>query len=173
MPWLYVRVLLTLVSGNFENSDNEPTCEMWSLIVNSEWWTLKPTACSDAWYTSCGQQSSFIELWDELCKSNIHWRQCQNSCRIPKLGSRWGEKEVKMSSLRPCEGAFGTTKPAWGRQSGLKADLTSSDKAFWDPFGLHFGTFFVSFLHLSFSMIFSTFWGRFGGPSQPQKLVFR
>ena len=55
----------------------------------------------------------------------------------------------------------------------MKADLPSSDQAFWDPFGLHFGTFFVSFLHLSFSMIFSTFWGRFGGPSQPQKLVFR
>ena len=55
----------------------------------------------------------------------------------------------------------------------MEADFISSDKAFWDPFGLHFGTFFVPFLHLSFSMIFSTFWGRFGSPSQLQKLVFR
>ena len=55
----------------------------------------------------------------------------------------------------------------------MEADFDSSDRAFWDPFGLHFGTFFVSFLHLSFSMILNTFWGRFEGPSQPQKLAFR
>ena len=54
----------------------------------------------------------------------------------------------------------------------MEADFDSSDRAFRDPFGLHFGIFFVSFLQLSFSMILSTFWGRFGGPFQSQKLVF-
>ena len=78
-----------------------------------------------------------------------------------------------MSSLRTCEGALGTNKPAWIDKVVMEADFLSSDKAFWDLFGLHFGTFFVSFLHLSFSMIFITFWGRFGGSSQLQKFVFR
>ena len=55
----------------------------------------------------------------------------------------------------------------------MEADFVTSDKAFWDCFGLHFGTFFVSFLHLSFSMILNIFGGRFEGPSQPQKLAFR
>ena len=55
----------------------------------------------------------------------------------------------------------------------MEADFDSSDKAFWDPFGLHFGILFVSFLHLSFSMISSTFGDRCGGPSQHKKLVFR
>lgn len=53
-----------------------------------------------------------------------------------------------------------------------KPIFSVSDQAFWEAFGLHFGTFFVCFLQFDFSMIFSRFWGRFGGPSQPQKLVF-
>ena len=78
-----------------------------------------------------------------------------------------------MSCWSPCEGVFGTTKPTCGRQSGPYADFLSSDQAFWDPFGVHFGTFLVSFLYLSFSMLLSLVWGRFGGPSQRQKLAFR
>ena len=67
----------------------------------------------------------------------------------------------------------GPTSPLEVTKAVMKADFLSSDQAFWDPFGLHFGTIFVSFLLRLFLLIFSTFWGRFGDPSQPQKLAFR
>ena len=67
---------------------------------------------------------------------------------------------------------LGLPSPPEVYKDATEADFHSSDKAFWDPFGLHFGIFVVSFLHFSFSMILSPFWGRFGGRFQSQKLVF-
>ena len=48
--------------------------------------------------------------------------------------------EVKMSFLRDCECAFETNTLAGCDQSGPKVGCHSSDKAFWGPFGTHFGT---------------------------------
>ena len=70
------------------------------------------------------------------------------------------------------EATWGPTSPREVAKEVMEADFNSSDNTFWDPFGVHFGTFLVSFLYLSFSMILSIFWGRFGGPAQLQKLAF-
>ena len=55
------------------------------------------------------------------------------------MGSNWPPYEVKMSLLRAWEGVFETKNPVWGAQTGPKVVCPSSDKAFWGPFGTHFG----------------------------------
>ena len=55
------------------------------------------------------------------------------------MGSNWPPYEVKMTFLRDWGGVFETKNPAWCAHRGPKVVCASSDKAFWDPFGTHFG----------------------------------
>mgnify|MGYP007045544574 CR=1 FL=1 len=55
------------------------------------------------------------------------------------------------------EATWGPTSPREVAKEVMEADFTSSDNIFLDPFGVHFETFLVSFLYLSFSMILSIF----------------
>ena len=47
--------------------------------------------------------------------------------------------EGKMNFLRVCKDVFEPKNAAWCGQRGPKVDCHSSDKAFWDPSGPHFG----------------------------------
>ena len=42
---------------------------------------------------------------------------------------------------------LGPTSPRELAKEVMEADFVSSDKEFWEPFGLHFGTFLVVFLY--------------------------
>ena len=72
-----------------------------------------------------------------LTKLPSQW--CQSCSQREEMRSSWPPDEVKMSLWRDCEGVFETKNPAWCGQRGPKVVCHSSDKAFWKPFGLHFG----------------------------------
>ena len=68
---------------------------------------------------------------------------CNNGPNGPYRRSKWAAGVLVKAPLGP-------TSPLEVAKVVTKANFTSSDQSFWDPFGLHFGTFFVSFLQLLF-----------------------
>ena len=161
--------------SQWELSTRDLKAEVWGVASDYENLMMNNNAkivlC--IWSTVFGQRTSLYELWVELCKRIWAWNYVRTPWRDWNLGPNGLHMRSKWAAWGLVKAPLGPTSPLEVDKVVMEADLVSSDKAFWDPFCFHFATFFVSLLHLSFLIIFSTFWDRFGGPSQPQKLVFR
>ena len=60
----------------------------------------------------------------------------EKGLQVAAIGVHWPPYEVKMSFLRGLKAVLETRSPAWCGQNGPQVDFPSSDKVFWDPFGL-------------------------------------
>ena len=147
MSWLYARVLLTLVSGQFENSDNEPTSDMWSLIVNTEWLTVTPKMRSEI-DIQVGNSKARLSNWEMNFASQIY---VGGNARAVVGYWNWGLDGLYRSSKWA---AWGLVKAPLGPTS-----LLGSTKWSWKPiFSVpikHFGTSLASILE-HFSYLFCT-----------------
>ena len=120
MPWLFVRVLLPLVRGNFENSDNEPTCDMCCLgTVNDEHQSQQCALMFDiqvvdskARLSNCEMNfASQIYIGGNARTAAGYWNWGPNGVKRMSKWAAWGLVKAPLGPPSPLEVVKAVTKP--------------------------------------------------------------
>ena len=147
---------------------------MWNLIADCEQWMMNMKANSVLWCLIC-----------KLCTAKLVYRtvrwtlQVKYTLAIMPDQPRDTETEVQMRWKKGQNEELGALwRRLWDHQARLRSSKWSHSRftqfrsSILGTFWPHFGTYFVCFLQLIFFIISNSFWDRFGGPSQLQKLAF-